>query len=88
MSRLFDWFLTNESICACGHCMVGVITATMCIFGYPEAGACGLFGFIIYEGLEQFRYQLPKDDADTEIRQCLLGYFVALVVGLILKIVC
>jgi hypothetical protein len=85
ITRLFDWFLTNDSLCAFGHCMVGVISATMCIFGYPETGAIGLFSFICYEALEQFRYQQPKDDADTEIRQALMGFNFALVIGFIVK---
>lgn len=85
LSDLFDWFMNNEYICTFGHCMAGVLPAVLCCIGYPTAGAIGLFGFIIYEGLEQFRYQQPKDDADQEIRQCLLGYFVTLVIILTVK---
>lgn len=83
--KLFAWIMENEYTCGFGHTFTGVLASYLLLFGYPSAGAVVVFSFIAYEGLEQFRFQSPKDDADEEIRQSLMGLNIGLVAGLIVK---
>jgi hypothetical protein len=80
---LYSWIMENEYTCGFGHTFTGIISAYCLTRGYGLAGLAGLYAFIVYEGLEQFRQQTPKDDADVELRQCLLGFFISLTFFLI-----
>ena len=55
--------------------MTGVIAALYCSVD-PRISAICLFGFMGYEALEQFSGL--RDDADAELRQCLIPFFVIL----------